>query len=549
MVNRTDELSLMRLRYVQFVAFGSIIFAILCLIPVLLLGRSLLVPLLVFMALNGVWFWFANTDRVSAATYGLLATYIAASLFVSFDLLLIPAAVALVSAAMVANNRFYVLTNALVLGRLALNTIQEIQAYPGTIPPNLHHYLLPMVALAFVGIAMRYFINVGQEIVSTSRISADLLQSTSDVGQVLSQILDLDDMLARAVELIGARFNHYHVQIFIVTEGRDQARLVASTGEVGKLLLSREHQLSVGSQSVIGQVVLRGAPILVSDTHQESIYYANELLQDTRSEMALPIREGNQTLGALDIQSLVPNAFGKADLQALQIMADLLATAIRNARLFRQQGQTMRDNDRLYRDADTNLREIQRLNQQLTRSAWQEYQSATRASTGVTLEHDRLIAGNDWSENLTRAGTEGQVITGAESSSANKIAMPVILRGEVIGAIEVEAGTETSPETVEMVQAVAQRLALSLENARLYEATLEAAAQEQRINDIAARFQSVVTVDELLRITLAELSETLGAETSSIRLGNFAAPAETVPANGANAHSANPEQNGNARYD
>ena len=72
-----------------------------------------------------------------------------------------------------------------------------------------------------------------------------------------------------------------------------------------------------------------------------------------------------------------------------------------------------------------------------------------------------------------------------------------------------------------MVQAVAQRLALSLENARLYEATLQAAAQEQRINDIAARFQSVATVDELLRITLAELSETLGAERGSIRLGRF----------------------------
>jgi uncharacterized protein YunC (DUF1805 family) len=81
-----------------------------------------------------------------------------------------------------------------------------------------------------------------------------------------------------------------------------------------------------------------------------------------------------------------------------------------------------------------------------------------------------------------------------------------------------------------------QRLALSLENARLYEATLEAAAQEQRINDIAARFQSVVTVDELLRITLAELSETLGAEAGSIRLGRFTAPAELVPENGTSRH-------------
>jgi GAF domain-containing protein len=277
---------------------------------------------------------------------------------------------------------------------------------------------------------------------------------------------------------------------------------------------------------VIGQVVLRGAPVLVSDTQQEAVYYANELLPETRAELALPIREGNQTIGALDIQSVQPNAFSKADLQALQIMADLLATAIRNARLFRQQGQTLRDNDRLYRDAEANLREIQRLNQQLTRSAWQEYQSDTRAATGITLERDRLTSGSDWTDPLIRAGQEGRIIAGADAPGT--VAVPVVLRGEVIGAIEVEAGTETSPEIVEMVQAVAQRLALSLENARLYEATLEAAAQEQRINDIAARFQSVLTVDELLRITLAELSETLGAESGSIRLGDFAPLSEVT---------------------
>ena len=80
--------------------------------------------------------------------------------------------------------------------------------------------------------------------------------------------------------------------------------LVASTGEIGKRLLERGHQLSVGSQSVIGQVVLRGAAVLVSDTEHDPVYYHNELLPDTRAELALPIRDGNQTIGALDIQSV-----------------------------------------------------------------------------------------------------------------------------------------------------------------------------------------------------------------------------------------------------
>lgn len=551
-MNRSNELIQLRLRYVQVVAFTATVLAIFGLVPVVIGGRDLLVPVLVFGALNGVWFWLSNSgSRERTAAYGMLATFVAAAVYVPFELFLLPAAMAVVTAAIIANNRFYMLANLLVLLKPLVLLVSAIQANPGSIISELDVYILPMIALIFISVAIRYFFNVGQEIIMASRISADLLQATSDVGQVLSQILDMDDMLARAVELIYARFNHYHVQIFLVSDGGDQAVLVASTGDVGKRLLSRGHQLTVGSQSVIGQVVLRGAPVLVSDTQQEAVYYANELLPETRAELALPIREGNQTIGALDIQSMQPNAFGKADLQALQIMADLLATAIRNARLFRQQGQTLRDNDRLYRDAEANLREIQRLNQQLTRSAWQEYQSDTRAATGITLERDRLTSGSEWSDPLIRAGQEGRIIAG--EGVHGTVAVPVVLRGEVIGAIEVEAGTETSPETVEMVQAVAQRLALSLENARLYEATLEAAAQEQRINDIAARFQSVLTVDELLRITLAELSETLGAESGSIRLGDFAPLSEVTQFNEPDVVRAGQTdklgQNGNSQHD
>lgn len=428
---------------------------------------------------------------------------------------------ALVTAAIIAVTPVYFLANVLVIGKVALGGIQAVAATPGDLPPTFITDLSPMVILPFVSVIFRYFLNGGQRAVANSRTTTDLLQATADVGQVVSQLLDLDQLLENAVDLIRTRFRHYHVQIFLVNETRDQAQLVASTGEIGKRLLGRGHQLAVGSQSVVGQVVLRGAAVVVNDISHDPVYYSNELLPETRAELALPIREGSQIVGVLDIQSVSGNAFSRADVQALQITADLLATAIRNARLFREQASTMQENERLYRDSETNLREIQRLNQQLTRSAWQAYQLERQASTGVTLERDHVVPAGDWSEHLIRAGEEGRVV---EADGQHKsVAVPVMLRGEVIGAIEVEPGTETRQETVEMVQAVASRLALSLENARLYEATLQAAAQEQRINDIAARFQSVATVDELLRVTLAELSETLGAQSGSIRLGRFTA--------------------------
>jgi len=100
------------------------------------------------------------------------------------------------------------------------------------------------------------------------------------------------------------------------------------------------------------------------------------------------------------------------------------------------------------------------------------------------------------------------------------IAVPVTLGGDVIGAIEIESSQEqASPEALETVKAIAQRLATSVDKARLFEETRATAAQEQRLNEISARYQNVNSVDDLLRITLLELSETLGATQGAIRLG------------------------------
>ena len=524
-----DELSQIRFHYVRALAIAGVALLAVGLVTGLLgfMQQNLAVQI-VAMGLCVVWLFLATRGQIRIASYGLLVTLILLAVVnpISERSVLIGTLVVL-TAAILARRELYLVANLIVIGKLSLEMIRLVVAHPGTIPPNLATYMFGLITIGAVSLVARFFINSAQNVVATSRLNADLLQATSDVGQVISQILNQDELVERAVNLMATRFNHYHVQIFLVNDTRDQAVLVASTGETGKRLLSRGHQLSVGSQSVIGQVVLRGAAVLVSDTEHDPIYYHNELLPNTRAELALPIRDSNQTIGALDIQSVYHDAFSKADIQALQIMADLLATVIRNARLFKQQAETVQENDRLYRDAAGNLREIERLNQQLTRMAWQDYHTDTNAVSGVTLERDQLLPSGEWSDSLIRAGLEGgQVIEddGDWDGNHKTVAVPVMLRGEVIGAIEVEQGMENNPETLEMVQAVAQRLALSLENARLYEATLQAAAQEQRINDIAARFQSVATVDELLRITLAELSETLGAERGSIRLGRFTLP-------------------------
>ncbi|MBC7871720.1 MAG: GAF domain-containing protein, partial [Chitinophagaceae bacterium] len=156
--------------------------------------------------------------------------------------------------------------------------------------------------------------------------SSELLRASAEIAQITSNTLDLKALFSEAVELIRDRFDYYHVQIFLLDDARESAVLVASTGEVGQQLMVRGHKLAVGSQSVIGRVTQTGEPVTARDTDHDEVHARNELLPNTRAELALPILDGERIIGALDVQSIRRDAFNDTDLQALQVMSNQLAT-------------------------------------------------------------------------------------------------------------------------------------------------------------------------------------------------------------------------------
>ncbi len=139
------------------------------------------------------------------------------------------------------------------------------------------------------------------------------------------------------VDLIQAQFGYDHVQVFLMDDNREYAQLVASTGDAGRQLLAIKHKLAKGSQSVIGQVTQQSRPIIALDTSDARVIHRpNPYLPLTRSEMALPIFVLGEVIGALDVQSNEPNAFGEDDIAVLTTLAAQISVALDNARLFRQ---------------------------------------------------------------------------------------------------------------------------------------------------------------------------------------------------------------------
>lgn len=342
------------------------------------------------------------------------------------------------------------------------------------------------------------------------------LQATTTIARAIVGARDLDKLLDDAVRLILETFDYYHVQVFLVDDDREYAVLRSSTGEAGAALLARGHRLPVGSLSVIGQVTSGGRPVIARDTDADVVHKRNELLPLTRSEMALPIQAGDQVIGALDLQSVEPNAFHEDVIPTLQALADQLGVAIENARLFTQ--------------TQTSLRELEELYGEVTERSWAEFLAAAREQEKRQIYGPETTAiQTQRSAVVQRVLGAGSVIlsTGADGRQAF-LAAPVVVRNEVVGVLGVEPDStrDWTQDDLLLIQSIAERTALAVENARLYLQAQRAADRERLVNTIASRLQRAPNLALLLQSAAQELAQALGTDNvyAEISLGQPLAP-------------------------
>ncbi len=249
------------------------------------------------------------------------------------------------------------------------------------------------------------------------------IRTVAEINRAVSRMLDIDQLLPEVCELVRQRFNLYYVGIFLVEQvgqrellhsdtdqnllpGGDEdwvtaqapattnyAILKAGTGEAGRIMLSEGHKLSVGGDSMIGWATANRQPRIALTVGQENSVniigrFDNPHLPLTRSELALPILAGEtqnqddsgqdyRLLGAMTIQSSQEQAFDQDDIVILQGIADGLASAIENARLFQA--------------TQASLEEIRTLHRQYLEQAWQT-ETAQRGEIAYTYEDKSILS-------------------------------------------------------------------------------------------------------------------------------------------------------------
>jgi GAF domain-containing protein/HAMP domain-containing protein len=334
------------------------------------------------------------------------------------------------------------------------------------------------------------------------------LATAAEVSRTATSVLNHDELMRQTVDLIHDRFGFYYVGLFLLDESGRWAVLRAGTGEAGRQMLEAGHRLQVGGESMVGWCTTNLQARIALDVGAEAVRFDNPLLPETRSEMALPLISRGQVIGALNVQSTEVAAFSDEDIAVLQTMADHLAVTIDNARLFRE--------------VQASLEEAQAIHRHYLQEAWEGFTSLSDLRLGYRYtDPDVTTSEEAWLPTMTEAVQQGDAAIAADGGEGVELAVPITLHGQTIGVLGLrrgEAGGWTADD-VAVVQAVAEQVALTLENMRLFEETRRRARREEIIREITTKMRDSTDLDAILQTTVQELAKVLGTSRTFVQLG------------------------------
>jgi GAF domain-containing protein len=341
------------------------------------------------------------------------------------------------------------------------------------------------------------------------------LAASAQVAHAVSQVRNLDQLLPQVTQLISQTFGYYHVGIFIVDEASQFAVLQAANSEGGQHLLARGHKLAVGKQGIVGYVTGTGQPRIALDVGDDAVHFDNPDLPQTHSELALPLAVGGKTFGALDVQSDQSAAFAQEDIAVLGTLADQIAIAIENARLFTQ--------------TRSALQEAEEAQRRYIREQWAQLAPLMQVSSHEYHSLGVPPVGDAPLPEIEQALLKGEVVTaaattlatGAPAPYAEAMAIPIKLAKETLGVIDLQvtdAARGWTEDDIALATAVADQVALALENARLFDQTLRRERRERLISEIAGKMRAAPDVEGILRTTVQEIRRALGVSHGVIRL-------------------------------
>jgi GAF domain-containing protein len=320
------------------------------------------------------------------------------------------------------------------------------------------------------------------------------------------------------------QFGYYHTHIYLLDERGEKLVVAEGTGPAGAALKQNQHSIPLNaSTSLVAQAARTGQIVQVDNVRENKGWLPNPLLPDTYSEMAVPIILDEKVVGVLDVQEDKIAGLDEGDVSVLRSLANQVAVAIRNSRLFAE--------------VEMALNKAHEAQKRYTTQEWQKI-----AKPGAITEHLYLkSSAASLSEDIL-AAAEAKALTQERSvlvswqgeadfeDKPQTLVAPVKLDNQVIGTVQVhrlkhldDEATGNKPVWTEQdlvfIETVLDQLAQTAENLRLFDETRERAGRETTIREITDKLRAAPNIDILLETAARELGQRLEVRHTVLELG------------------------------
>ncbi|MDZ7637363.1 MAG: SpoIIE family protein phosphatase [Bryobacterales bacterium] len=322
---------------------------------------------------------------------------------------------------------------------------------------------------------------------------SDLMDFLLEVSSRISQTLDLESLMETIADIISKVVPGTLVAILLFDEESGELRLRYGLGHREELLKNLSIPLGEG---LTGMAAKERKSIVSGDVRNHPGYLA--AVDAVRSEIAVPMEASGKLVGVIDIQSTEPDAYGEYDQLLLQLLASRMAYAVENATLFER---AERQKEMLQRLAEISaeIGSLLDLDALLERVAATLYDYVGYASFNLFLvEEGAGILRHRFSlrdgERVTFNNIPlGRGVTGAAYQSRqlervadtardarfivtvpdvrSEVAIPLLVKDKVIAILDLESDhlNHFTTEHMQLLRLLAPQLAISVENATLYE--------------------------------------------------------------------------------
>jgi len=386
---------------------------------------------------------------------------------------------------------------------------------------------------------------------------ADRLTVVNHIARAVGATLDLDDLMETVSREVAAVFQPDAFFIALYDEEASELDFRLRVDE-GIQEVPERRPLGTGLTSL---VVSEKKSLLIRDFEKEKDHLPEAglwgTMQAPASWLGVPMLIGQRLIGVICVQAYRPHTYGEEEQQLLSTVADQVAMAIDNARLFTEAEQRAKELSTMLEAARAvsstlNLQEVLSL-------IAEEMVKATGAA-GCTLsrwdrEADAVVTLTEWRQrrtemtdepgtsyaledfpitrtvlekrqpiNILATDSDADLAVAAllqKDRSASLLMLPLVVGEQVIGLVELdesEREREFTAAEIRLCQALADQVAMAIQNARLYEAEQRRRRDAEALRETALALTSALDRNRVVERILTQLQEVVPYDSASVQL-------------------------------